>query len=101
MTRRRRSRRRAPKTAAQIAASKRNLEKARAARQYGHLSPGTYIIGNDGVTRKISKPKPVSVKTKSVSIKLPKPLTGNAIRKQLPGVKANTTRRRRRKNAKT
>lgn len=136
MTRRRRSRRRAPKTAAQIAASKRNLEKARAARQYGHLSPGTYIIGNDGVTRKISKPKPVSVKTKkSVSIKLPKPLTGNAIRKQLPGVnikfhpytgkpydlrdtggkeipliglkganewlKANTTRRRRGKNAKT
>ena len=65
-------RRRKPKTAAQIAASKRNLEKARAARKYGHLSPGTYLVKNDGSVNKVTvKPK--------------KALTGKAVRKTITG----------------
>lgn len=66
------------KTPAQIAASKRNLEKARAARKsaantakYGHLAPGTYIIGNDGSVKR----------SRSAA---PKVLVGKAIRKALP-----------------
>jgi len=85
----RRRRRRAPKTPAQIAASKRNLEKARAARQYGHLSPGTYIIKNNGSIIKQSvktskQPKPIKVKVKTPAQKsVSKPLVGNKIRASL------------------
>lgn len=76
------------RTAAQSAASKRNLEKARAARKsrsnqqkYGHLAPGTYLIKNDGETLKIA-PKSRESKT---NIAPPKVLTGKTIRKSLPG----------------
>jgi len=78
------------RTAAQIAASRRNLEKARAARQYDHLAPGTYIIGNDGVTKRVvskptSKPSVKFIKPKSVKKSPSKALVGNVIHKKLSG----------------